>query len=146
MISFLVLLDGEFAGSQSCAGWGENWDKQSAIDGLLLKLVSLLTEYWGKQWCTATAGALKWSFCYSKVEQKAVCTLIIEYPSNLYGQLDEQSVPGLRGAWKFWLRYTRIPVWKSHPKTVMLRGRWSDQRKHVSHNYTYWKVWNSRMQ
>ena len=96
-------MDGEVAGNQSCTGFGESRGEKLMIDGFLAqtrlpvdRMLVKDSNVWRRPGRKYDSGIIcESSHCRSP--------LTIKYLNNLYGQLDEQSMPVLRGAWNIQL-------------------------------------------
>ena len=95
-------MDGEVAGNQSCTGFGESRGEKLMIDGFLAQTRLPVDRMFVKD-------SNVWRRPGRKYDSGIICEsshcrspLTIKYLNNLYGQLDEQSMPVLRGAWYLW--------------------------------------------
>ena len=95
-------MDGEFAGNQSCTGVGESRGKKSMVDGSWAQTCLPVDR-------TLVKDGNVWRRSGRKYDSGIICKsshckspLTIKYLNTLYGQLDEQSMPVLRGAWNLW--------------------------------------------
>ena len=92
-------MDGEVAGNQPCTGFGESRGEKSMIDGLWAQTRLPVDRILVKDSNVWRRPGRKYDSDIMYKSPYCNRSLKIKYLNNLYGQLDEQSMPVLRGAW-----------------------------------------------